>query len=251
MIGNVAFGQNKVISGTTYANCSYINASYICENQFIATVHPTSETHQDFLQMIYRSEARMVIMLTTRREKAKIISGISNNVRYWPIKDEPIMCEPFVLTLIDATETNAFIKQEISLENTLEGKKLSFTQVISPIWNEDSTVTEMSYAVNLLNRILKQLQDDPAKSIIIHCEDGISKSGIILTTINCVKEMIFKKTIFIFSAVKNLRRQRTNMVPTLVSRYLVYVCFIGSVFYTVYSYYTISSYRVATEPAIP
>ena len=213
----IPFDENRVVIQSLYFDCDYINASYIYENQFIASIHPTKDTHQDFLQMIYQTEASMVIMLTTRKEKAKMIGGVSNRVCYWPKKDEPINREPFVSTLINSTETNAFIKQEISLENTQGGKKHSFTQVISPVWNEDSTVTEMACVVNLLNRILKQLQDNPSKSIIIHCQDGISKTGIILNAINCVKEMTLKQTITIFNTVKNLRKQRMKMVPTLVS----------------------------------
>ena len=211
------FDENRVVLHSPHFDCNYTNSSWVESYQFIASIHPTKETHQDFLQMIYQTEASMVIMLTTRKEKAKIIGGVSNRVCYWPKKDEPSNCESFVSTLINSTETNAFIKQEISLENTQGGKKHSFSQVISPVWNEDSTITDMACIVNLLNRILKQLQDNPSKSIMIHCQDGISKTGVILTAINCVKEMTLKKTINIFNTVKNLRRQRMKMVPTLVS----------------------------------
>ena len=213
----VPFDENRVVLHSQYFDCNYINASYIYENQFIATIHPTKETYRDFLQMLYQTEASMVIMLTTRREKAKIIGGVSNRVCYWPKKDESIECEPFVTTLINSTETAAFVKQEISLKNTLEGKEHTFIHCISPIWNEDSTVIEIPSVVALLNRILKQLQDDSSKSIIIHCEDGISKTGVILAGINSVKELTLKKTINIFNTVKNLRKQRMKMVPTLVS----------------------------------
>ena len=213
----VPFDENRVVLQSTYFNFDYINASWIDNSQFIASIHPSDETHRDFLQMIYQTEASMVIMLTTRKEKAKIIGGVSSRIRYWPTKDESMRSEPFISTLINSIETNAFIRQEITLENTLDGKNHSFTQVISPIWNEDGTVVDMSSTVNLLNRILKQLQDNPTKSIIIHCEDGISKTGIVLTAINCVKEMNLKKTVNIFNTVKNLRRQRMKMVPTQVS----------------------------------
>ena len=213
----VPFDENRVVLQSIYHNCDYINASYIHENQFIASIHPNKDTHQAFLQMIYQTEANMVIMLTTRREKAKMIGGVSSRVCYWPKKDEPVICEHFVSSLINSSETNAFIKQEISLENTLEGKKHSFTQVISPIWNEDSTVVDMAHVIHLLIRIVKQTHDDPTKSIIIHCEDGISKTGIILTAICSVKELTLKKTINIFNTVKNLRKQRMKTVPTLVS----------------------------------
>ena len=156
-------------------------------------------------------------MLTTRKEKAKIIGGVSNRVCYWPKKDEIIDCEPFVTSLINSTETTAFVKQEISLKNTLDRKEHTSTQCISPIWNEDSTVAEMSLVVVLLSRILKQFQDDSSKSVIIHCEDGISKTGIILAGITSVKELTLKKTINTFNTVNNLRTQRMKMVPTLVS----------------------------------
>ncbi|KAI6654002.1 RyPTPR4a, partial [Oopsacas minuta] len=174
------------------------------------------ETHLDFLQMIYQTEASMVIMLTTRKEKAKILSGISNRVCYWPKKDEPINCEPFVSTLINSIETNAFVKQEICLKNTLARKEHSFTQCISPIWNEDGTVLDSLCVIAILNKIMKQKQDSNNVPIIIHCEDGISKTGIIMTVLNSIRELNIRKSIGIFNAVKNLRRQRMNMVPTLV-----------------------------------
>ena len=178
-----------MILDSPYFDCNYTNASYINDYQFIASIHPTRETHRDFLQMIYQTEASMVIMLTTRKEKAKIISGVSNRVCYWPMKDEPINYEPFETTLVAFTETNAFIKQEISLKNNLERKDHTFVQCMSPIWNEDSTVADMTPVVALLNRILKQIQEYPSKPIIIHCEDGISKTGILLSGINSVKEL--------------------------------------------------------------
>ena len=211
------FDENRIVLNSQNFVCNYINASYINDYQFIASIHPTKDTHRDFLQMIYQTEARMVIMLTTRKGKAKMISGMSNRVCYWPKKDEPINCEPFIATLIKSTETNAFVKQDISLKETSSGKEHSFTQCISPIWNEDSTVVDMTPIVALLIRILKQIQEDPSIPIIIHCEDGISKTGVLLSGINSVKELTHKKSINIFNSVKNLRRQRMKMVPTLVS----------------------------------
>ena len=213
----IPFDENRLILDSPYFDCDYINASWLESYQFIASIHPTNETYRDFLQMIYQTEASMVVMLTTRKEKAKIISGISNRVCYWPKKEEPIECEPFLTTLINSTETGAFIKQGISLKNTSESKEHRFIQCISPIWNEDSSVADMTPASALLSRILKQIQEYPSKPIIIHCEDGISKTGILLSGINSVKELTHKKSINIFNSVKNLRRQRMKMVPTLVS----------------------------------
>ena len=213
----IPFDENRVILNAPSFDCNYINASWLENYQFIATIHPIKETHRDFLQIIYQTEASLVIMLTTRKEKAKIISGRSKNVCYWPQKDESIECEPFLTTLINSTETAAFIKQEISVKNTLERKEHTFIHCISPTWNEDSTVADMTLTIVLLNKILNHIKEDSSKPIIIHCQDGISKTGIILSGVNSVKELTHKKSINIFNSVKNLRRQRMKMVPTLVS----------------------------------
>ena len=119
------------------------------EFQFIATIHPTDNTLQDFLQMIYQTEASMVVMLSTRKEKSKIISGVSNRVCYWPTTDQSLKCGPFVNSLVTSNETTAFVKPEISLKHTSEGKSHSFTNCISPIWNEDGTVIDLNCAVSL------------------------------------------------------------------------------------------------------
>ena len=211
------YDENRVVLDSPYFDCNYINASWLESYEFIASIHPTGDTLKDFLQMIYQTEASMVIMLTTRKEKAKIIGGVSTRVCYWPKKDEPLKCEPFETSLITTTETTAFVKQEISLKNSLEGRDHSFTHCISPIWNEDGTVVEMTCVIALLNRIIKQKQDSANMPIILHCTDGISKTGIIMTALNSIKELNARKSINIFNTVKNLRRQRMNMIPTLVS----------------------------------
>ena len=131
-----------------------------------------------------------MIMLTTRKEKAKIISGISSRACYWSKEvGEFFNCEPFASSLISYTETTAFVKQEISLKNTLGVKEHSYTHCISSVWNEDSSIVDMPWAIVLLNRIMKQKQYSPNTPIIIHCEDCISKTSIILTIVNTMKHL--------------------------------------------------------------
>ena len=216
------YDENRVLLISPSYDCNYINASWINMHQFIATMHPSKATLRDFLHMIYQTEASVVVMLTTRKEKAQIIGGVSHRVCYWPKNtDEEFECENFVCKLANSTETSAFIKNELILHDTLENKGHSFIQCISPIWNEDSTLVDFSSAVNLLSRIIKQKQDMPSKPIIIHCEDGIAKTGVLMTVHNAIDEMHATKVINIFNNVKKLRRTRMHVVPTLVSMYYI------------------------------
>ena len=211
------YDENRVVLESPYFECNYINASWINNNQFIASIHPTENTLQDFLQMIYQTEASMVIMLSTRKEKAKILGRSSNRVYYWTKKDQILKCGPFETNLNSSIETTAFVKQEISLKQTLEGKSHSFIHCISQLWNEDGTIVELNSVVSLLIRVMKQIQDYPLNPIIIHCENGISKTGVFLTVFESIRELNLQKSINIFNTVQNLRKQRMGMVPTMVS----------------------------------
>ena len=135
------YDKNRVVLHSQHFECNFINASWLESNQFIASIHPTGNTLQDFLQMIYQTEASMVIMLSTRMG---IISGVSNCECYWPKTNQPFKYCHFENSLISYTETTSFVKQEILLKHNLEGNSHSFIHCISPLWNEDSTVIELN-----------------------------------------------------------------------------------------------------------
>ena len=202
---------------------TYINASWIENCHFIATIHPTRETYRNFLQMIYQTEASMVVMLSTKEKLVDIINGKSENVCYWPTNDKSIKCDEFLATLIKFTLTDTFMEREISMRNTQVGKVHNFTHCIFTLWDEDSTLLELPSAVALLNRILLQKQDASDSPIIIHCQDGVCKTGIILTVLKSIEELKLRKSTSIFHSVNNLRGQRMSMVPTLVSVVCEYV----------------------------
>ena len=115
------------------------------------------------------------------------------------------------------------MEQKISMKNTQVGKVHNFTHCIFALWDENSSLLELPSAVALLNRILLQKQDANKSPIIIHCQDGICKTGIILTFLNSIQELMLRKSTSIFHSVNILCRQRMGMVPTLVSIVYEYV----------------------------
>ena len=212
------YDQNRVVLTSPNYDCNYINASWVNQHQFIATMHPSQDTLRDFLHLICQTEVSMVVMLTTKEEQAKVTRDMSQHGRYWPkMKDEKLRIENFVCELSSSSQTSAFIKNEIVVRDDLENKEHSFIHCISPIWNEDSTLVDFSSAVSLLSRIFKQKQDMPSNPIIIHCEDGVSKTGVLMTVHNVIEEVNATNSINIFNTVKNLRGKRMHMVPNLVS----------------------------------
>ena len=213
----VPFDHNRVVIKSPFIPCNdYINASYHEGNQFITTIHPDANTLVDFLQMIYQTEASLVVMLATSEEKSEILGNMSDRKAYWPNKDASLNIPPFEVSVTNSEESTVLIKQDILLKNNSEQSERTFMQVISTAWNEKGETTDIPSIVILLNFIIKYKRENPNKPIIIHCQDGIGKTGIIYTVYQCIQEMKKEGQIDIFHTIKRLRRERMNFVPTLV-----------------------------------
>ena len=212
------FEDNRVVLESPYLKGDYINASHVCNYQLIATMHPTTETLADFLQMLYQTEPSMVIMLATKKEKAKMIGDLSERKAYWPKEGKNLECHPFSVSIVEKLEAEAsIIKQELLIKHEVEKKNRTVLQCISAVWNDDGTPSDLNNVIALLGQMIHQKETEPLKPIIIHCGDGIAKTGILLTIFNVVQELKLKKPINIYNAVRKLRKQRVQMVPTLVS----------------------------------
>ena len=212
----VPFDYNRVVIYSPFFPCDYINASYHEGNQVITAIHPGANTLVDFLQMIYQTEAALVVMLATSKEKSKMLGNMSDRKAYWPNKDASLNVPPFEISVTNSEKSVALIKQTILLKNNSEQSERTFMQVISTAWNEKGETTDIQSIVILLNFIIKYKHENPSKPMIIHCQDGIGKTGIIYTVYQCIQEMREKGQIDIFHTIKRLRRERINFVPTLV-----------------------------------
>ncbi|KAI6650360.1 hypothetical protein LOD99_6037 [Oopsacas minuta] len=221
---------NRVMIYSPFFTCNYINATNH-NDFFITTQHPCENTLRDFMQMIYETNAGLVVMLTTSKEKSKILGNLSERKAYWPHKDDTLEVPPFQVQVVNAEKTTAMIKQKISLKNVKENSEHEFLQVISATWNEKGEPIDYQCIINVVRFITVQRQKYPHSPIIIHCVDSIGKTGVVLTVYECIKEMQETGEIDIFHTVKRLRRERMKCIPhlsqfqacfTLMKQYLDY-----------------------------
>ena len=210
------YDNNRVVIYSPYFECGYINASYHENNLFITTQHPTENTLLDFLQMIYQTEANLVVMLTTAKEKAKIQGNMSPRKAYWPNKDVPLEVPPFQVEVVNSEKSSSMVKQKIILRNLQESSERTFTHVVSTSWTEKSDLTDLLSGLVLLQMILHHRQEYPNSTIIMHCTDSISKTGVIFTVYQCIREMEKTGKVDMFHTVKRLRRERMKFIPNLV-----------------------------------
>ena len=210
------FDYNRVVITSIFFPCDYINASYHEGIQFITTIHPDANTLVDFFQMVYQTEAVLVVILATSEGKSEILGNMSDRKAYWPNNGVSSNVPPFEVSVTNSEKSIALIKREILLKNNSEQSERTFIQVISTAWNEKGESTDFQSIIILLQLIIEYRQVNPNNTIIIHCQDGIGKTGIIYTVYRCIQEMKDKGQIDIFHATKRLRRERMNFVPTLV-----------------------------------
>ena len=67
----------------------------------------------------------------------------------------------------------------------------------------------------------------------MHCTDSISKTGVMFTVYQSIKEMERTGKIDMFHTVKRLRRERMKLIPNLVSSNPLICISVVSVFVTI------------------
>ena len=211
------YDNNRVVLMSEDGGNNYINASYIDNYQFIATTHPMQNTLTDFLTMIYQIEANLVVLLTTKNELSEIEWNISKHVAYWGKKDTTNNHPPFVVKTCDVSKQLKLIVQTITVHNANENREHTFTHMVSTCWNDKGEEFALDRAVKLIKLIMAHKQKNKGTPIVIHCADGIGKTGVLLTVLKAIKTMDTEGRVDVCETVQQLRSERKYFVPTLVS----------------------------------
>ena len=214
---SLPYDYNRIILCSEHFDTNYINATSLDNLKTIVTLNPTVLSLQDFLQMVYQYKVSLVVMLTTYTEEKLIESGQSDFIQYWPTNSGPAKCAPFILTLSKHDTWLAIDKKVITLTHTLDSSTHNFTQYTSTKWNSSDEPTDLCSIVKLLKAINSHKSDHPNSPIIIHCSDGIAKTGILYTIYKALQSSIGQNEVDIFHIIKKLRSERMNSIPELVS----------------------------------
>ena len=214
---SLPYDFNRIILCSEHFDTNYINATSLDNLKVIVTLNPTVFSLQDFLQMVYQYKVSLVVMLTTHTEENLIESGQGDFIQYWPTSSGPTKCAPFILTLTKHDSWLAIDKKTITLTHTLDSTTHNFTQYTSTKWNSSDEPTDLCSIVKLLKAINSHKSDHPNSPILIHCSDGIAKTGILYTLYKAIQSSIGQNEVDIFHIIKKLRSERINSIPELVS----------------------------------
>ena len=208
------FDANRVILLSSTGGSDYINASYMNNFEFIATVQPFTSNLTDFLQMIFQTEASLIVTLTTEEEAHKF--HLKN---YWGKLNSTKIVPPFSVKTGEIDMYTPNLIQILTITDGGDKNEHSFKHVIVEGWKENEEVLEPSSILMLIDFIKKHRESHPIGPVIIHCNDGIGRTGVVLTVYKSIQDLKEKGSVDIFQIIKEFRNERMNIVPTFVSSY--------------------------------
>jgi len=200
----------------------YINSSYIFDDTsgalFIASQGCVRATVDDFWQMIYQENTRIIIMVTNEVEKAKI-----KCVRYWPEPGLSMIAADKQVSNAGETSTRDYIVRQLEIHVESEpGKpvkpprKIFHYQFVGwpdhGVPNDPGSILEMMQLIEATQKTFEY----PGPPVI-HCSAGIGRTGTMIVTSMLMSLYRIKGHLEerdIPRTVQKVRLQRSGMVQT-------------------------------------
>uniref|UniRef100_A0A8C6WYA7 protein-tyrosine-phosphatase n=1 Tax=Neogobius melanostomus TaxID=47308 RepID=A0A8C6WYA7_9GOBI len=228
------FNDTRVIlqnSDPDVVGSDYINANYIrlgeakLENNkvYIATQGCLATTVNDFWQMVWQENTRVIVMTTREVEK-----GRNKCVPYWPDLETSKEMGPYVVTHIsekEATDYKLRVLEIALMDKPQKARTIWHFQYMS--WPDHGVPQEPGGVLSFLDQVnSKQYEYPNAGPMIIHCSAGIGRTGTIVV-IDMIIETITRRgldcDIDIAKIIQMVREQRSGMVQTEAQYKFIYL----------------------------
>jgi len=202
---------NAMVNGT---NSDFINASTVMDHDprnpaYIVTQGPMAHTVADFWQMVWEQGSVVLVMLSRLSE-----NGYQLAHRYWP-EEGSEQYHIFEVHLVsEHVWCDDYLVRSLYLKNTQTGETRTVTQFHFLSW-ADGTIPTSTRAILEFRRKVNKSYRGRSCPIIIHCSDGVGRSGTYVL-IDMVLNRMTKgsKEIDIAATLEHIRDQRSGMVQT-------------------------------------
>ncbi|ELT99890.1 hypothetical protein CAPTEDRAFT_124212, partial [Capitella teleta] len=197
---------------TGVANSDYINASHVKGvkgRRYIATQGPTIETVDDFWRMVWEQNVNRIVMLTNVVEK-----GVGKCTQYWPERND-MRCENFRIKFCSEDEGSDSTTRQFELSKI--GSQVvsrQLTQYHYTTWPDSSVPSDPKVVLKFLKEAV--LNAKTKNPIIVHCNAGVGRTGILIALDHLLEEADKDKGVNVFACVRSLRESRMCMVESLM-----------------------------------
>uniref|UniRef100_A0A673ARR2 protein-tyrosine-phosphatase n=1 Tax=Sphaeramia orbicularis TaxID=375764 RepID=A0A673ARR2_9TELE len=211
------------VVGSDYINANYVRVSLQNQKVYIATQGCLATTVNDFWQMVWQENTRVIVMTTREVEK-----GRNKCVPYWPdIKSSKEM-GPYVVSCESEREA-ADYKIRVLEIYPMDRPKLSRTiwhyQYLS--WPDHGVPQEPGGVLSFLCQVnSKQAEYPDAGPMIVHCSAGIGRTGTIVVIdmiLDTIDTLGLDCDLDIPKFIQMVREQRSGMVQTEAQYKFIYL----------------------------
>ncbi|KYO22321.1 tyrosine-protein phosphatase non-receptor type 6 isoform X1 [Alligator mississippiensis] len=220
-------GRDPNIPGSDYINANYVQNTLISPDErtksYIASQGCLDATVNDFWQMMWQENTRIIVMTTREVEK-----GRNKCVPYWPEEGSTKKYGPYSVTNSKEHDTQEYKLRQLSLapiDDCDLGREIWQYQYLS--WPDHGVPSEPGGVLSFLDQINQKQESIPdAGPILVHCSAGIGRTGTIIV-IDMIVDTIATKgldcDIDIQKTIQMVRAQRSGMVQTEAQYKFIYV----------------------------
>lgn len=191
-----------------------INATFVeayNENvKFIASEGPTTSTVEYFLRAIWDNNVDLIVMLNNP-DADKEDSQYAN---YWPTQlNEPLTYNNITIELTKENEVRGTVERSLRLTSR-DQEQRNIQQFQFMEWTSELPSQNGDGILDLINSV-NALQLGNPSTMMVHCTDGLGKTGVFIAVANLTKRLEAENRIDVFRTVKDLRDIRPGMVKTV------------------------------------
>ncbi|NXI35220.1 PTN6 phosphatase, partial [Galbula dea] len=220
-------GRDPNIPGSDYINANYIKNNLIspdeCIKTYIASQGCLDATVNDFWQMVWQENTRIVVMTTREVEK-----GRNKCVPYWPEVGSMKEYGPYLVENAGEHDALEYKLRHLCVcpkDNSKAVREIWQYQYLS--WPDHGVPSEPGGVLSFLDQINQKQESIPgAGPILVHCSAGIGRTGTIIV-IDMIVEAISTKgldcDIDIQKTIQMVRAQRSGMVQTEAQYKFIYM----------------------------
>ncbi|XP_012493274.1 PREDICTED: tyrosine-protein phosphatase non-receptor type 6 isoform X4 [Propithecus coquereli] len=220
-------GRDSNIPGSDYINANYVKNQLLGPDEnaktYIASQGCLEATVNDFWQMVWQENTRVIVMTTREVEK-----GRNKCVPYWPEVGTQRVYGPYSVTNCGEHDTSEYKLRTLQVSPLDNGdlvREIWHYQYLS--WPDHGVPSDPGGVLSFLDQINQRQENLPhAGPIIVHCSAGIGRTGTIIV-IDMLMENISTKgldcDIDIQKTIQMVRAQRSGMVQTEAQYKFIYV----------------------------